>query len=356
VSKGILIVEDEGLVSLEIEETIESLGYTVLGIVDTGEEAIAAAEHLNPDLVLMDIRLKNGMDGVEAATKIRERADIPIIFLTAYSSDEILRRASITEPYGYLLKPIQERQLAGALRMAWYRHGKDVLRDRNVERFAAILRGLPHGVVVVDRQLHVRYMNNRAKHLVGLTKFESWGRRLDEIILLNNAEAQQVLQNRVTTVIAGDRGATVGKQTVRSHLGGTKAARLDISPFTDRKGTVLGALIFLSVPAGDVSAEDESPAVGTYEAEEGGEAPREYYPPASEMGQLRSYLELEIIRLALSERTSDLYSRGTNDGQRELARTLLQIFFGDEAVREIEALVPMTNLADNPIKVSKKQP
>ena len=116
----ILIVEDEAIITMEIESQLQSLGYEVTSIVDTGEKAIKKAEDDKPDLILMDIRIKGEMDGIEAAEEIRDRFGIPVIFSTAYLDQERIDRAKITMPFGYVLKPIQERDLKVTLEMALY--------------------------------------------------------------------------------------------------------------------------------------------------------------------------------------------------------------------------------------------
>jgi two-component system cell cycle sensor histidine kinase/response regulator CckA len=118
----ILVVEDEGIVALNIQSGLESLGYDVPVVVDSGEEAVEEAERTRPDLVLMDIMLAGELDGVEAAEQIRERFNIPVIYLTAYADEDTLRRARIAEPFGYLLKPFEERELHTTIEIALYRH------------------------------------------------------------------------------------------------------------------------------------------------------------------------------------------------------------------------------------------
>jgi PAS domain S-box-containing protein len=334
VSKTVLIVEDEGLVSLEIQENIERLGHTVLGVVDTGEEAITAAKKLHPDLILMDIHLKGTMDGTEAASTIRQSEDIPIVFLTAYSGDEILRKAMVTEPYAYLVKPIQEQQLASTLKMAWYRHTRDVVRERNFERFSSILKTLPHGVVVVDQELKVRYMNTRAKKLIGLTTNESWGRPLGEIVVLEDSGAAQALQTQASAVTKNGTAGTLGEHSLRSHLDEARNVVVDISPFNDRQGDNLGALLVLTELVVHDHVDSELDDLSEEEIHA-----REYYPPATQMGQLRSFLEIEIIRRALADESEDPYDRGFCDGQTAANKSVLQLFFGEEAVQEMEQIV-----------------
>lgn len=118
----ILIVEDEGVVAKDIRSTLKRLGYTVPAVVSSGEAAIERAADLRPDLVLMDIVLKGTMDGIEAAAQIRDRLDIPVVFLTAYGDDETLQRAQVTAPFGYILKPFGERELLISIEVALYRY------------------------------------------------------------------------------------------------------------------------------------------------------------------------------------------------------------------------------------------
>lgn len=118
----VLVVEDENIIALNIKNKLKKLGYTVPSIASSGEEAIKKADITFPDLILMDIMLKGDMDGVEAAEQIREKFDIPIIYLTAYSDDKILERAKLTEPYGYILKPFKENDLRTSIEIALHKH------------------------------------------------------------------------------------------------------------------------------------------------------------------------------------------------------------------------------------------
>ncbi len=114
----LLIVEDERIVAKDIAKRLTTLGYVVLAAVSSGEEAIKKAAENRPDLVLMDIKLKGKIDGIEAAEKIRANFDIPVIYLTAYADEKTLRRAKITDPFGYIVKPFDERELYAAIEIA----------------------------------------------------------------------------------------------------------------------------------------------------------------------------------------------------------------------------------------------
>ena len=117
----ILVVEDEAIVALDIQSKLRSRGYEVPALASSGKEAVEIADALRPDLVLMDIQLEGDIDGVEAAEQIRRRFGTPVVYLTAYSDDRTLQRAKVAEPFGYLLKPFEERKLHAAIEVALYK-------------------------------------------------------------------------------------------------------------------------------------------------------------------------------------------------------------------------------------------
>jgi len=144
---AILVVEDEPIVGLDLQQRLVGMGYDVPTVVRSGEDAIAATEEASPDLVLMDINLEGEMDGVAAAEKLRTGYRVPVVYLTAYSNDAVLGRAKLTEPYGYLLKPFDERELQSTIETALYKHqAEEALRrarddlERRVEERTRELR------------------------------------------------------------------------------------------------------------------------------------------------------------------------------------------------------------------------
>ncbi len=136
---NIMVVEDAQIVSMDIQRRLKGLGYEVPATAVSGEEAIEKAGKSHPDLVLMDICLKGKMDGVQAADQIRKRFNIPIVYLTAMSDDETLRRATVTEPFGYLLKPFDERDLRTTIEIALYKHQSESKMRGESEQRAALL-------------------------------------------------------------------------------------------------------------------------------------------------------------------------------------------------------------------------
>ncbi len=130
----ILIVEDENLVAKDVQSILKSLGYQVTAIVNSGEKAIQEVEENRPDLVLMDIKLRGKMTGIEVAKELKDRFSIPVVFLTAYADDNLLNKAKITEPYGYIIKPYQPKELQTTIEMALYKYEKDeeVKKERDL--------------------------------------------------------------------------------------------------------------------------------------------------------------------------------------------------------------------------------
>jgi signal transduction histidine kinase/AmiR/NasT family two-component response regulator len=128
----IVIVEDEAIVARDIEQSLRGFGYAVVGVVDTGTEALRLCAEKNPNLVLMDIRLRGDPDGIEAAREIRERFDVPVVFLTAHADEATLDRAREVAPFGYVLKPFVERELHVAIMMALAKHRAFADLDRAV--------------------------------------------------------------------------------------------------------------------------------------------------------------------------------------------------------------------------------
>lgn len=122
---SVLIVEDDGILALHMTDMVTRMGYTALTPVATGQEAFATVENVTVDLILMDIELTGPMNGIEAAQNITQKHDIPVIFVTGFSQDPLLQEAKIAAPYGYLIKPVPERELAATIEMALHRHQLD---------------------------------------------------------------------------------------------------------------------------------------------------------------------------------------------------------------------------------------
>jgi PAS domain S-box-containing protein len=156
----ILIVEDEVIIGSDLKTRLEKLGYRVCGQVRTGQAALIAAERENPDLIFMDIVLKGPMDGIDAAELIRSRFDLPVIFVTAWADEERLARAKQTMPFGYLLKPFQDRDIKVTVEMAMYvsradrerRLVEEELREREA-KLSSIFSAAPVGIGIFAHRI-----------------------------------------------------------------------------------------------------------------------------------------------------------------------------------------------------------
>ena len=163
----ILVVEDESIVAADIQKTLQNLGYDVPAVASTGEAAIQKAKEDKPDLVLMDIVLKGKMDGVKAAEQIRTKFNIPVVYLTAYADDKTLKRAKITGPFGYIIKPFEDRALKTIIEIALYKAKIENELKASKASFHNIVEKSADGIVVVDRDGIVQFVNHAAEALFG---------------------------------------------------------------------------------------------------------------------------------------------------------------------------------------------
>ncbi len=152
-SSSILIVEDERIIAEDLRNILQSLGYTVMKIVSTGEEAINILKNNKPDLILADIVLTGQIDGIEMAEYIRSRYNIPIVYLTAYADNDIVTRAKVTEPYGYIIKPFEDRELQTTIEIALY---KNRTETRLKESFDKLKRALEATVTALTTAVEMR--------------------------------------------------------------------------------------------------------------------------------------------------------------------------------------------------------
>lgn len=158
----LLIVEDEAIIVRDLQRRLENQGYVITSAVATGEDAIRKAAEDKPDLVLMDIVLLGEIDGIEAARQIRARLDIPVIYVTAYADDKIIERAKVTEPYGYILKPFDDRELRSVIEMAMHKHAVEAqLREHHVF-LQSVIESLTHPFYVINTDDYRVVMANSA--------------------------------------------------------------------------------------------------------------------------------------------------------------------------------------------------
>ena len=240
----ILVVENEGIVAMHLKNMLKSLGYAVSAVVFSGEEAIKKAAETHPDLVLMDIRLNGEMDGIEAAEQIRVRFNIPVVYLTAYTDDETLQRAKVTEPFGYIVKPFEERELQSNIDIALYRHKMEMrLKDRE-QWLAVILKSIGDAVIATDARGLVTFMNSVAEALTDWKQGDVSGKDLKEVFSIINKERHNVTESPVMKTIW--EGVVIDLSNyilLLTRNGAERTIEGSIAPLRDDKGDITGAVL-----------------------------------------------------------------------------------------------------------------
>ena len=213
----ILVVEDEVLVARDIKSRLIRMGYEVLDTARKGAEAIEKALALKPDLVLMDIHLADEIDGIEAALRIRETIDVPVIFCTAYADEETLERAKISTPYGYVLKPFDNRELEINIEIALYKHNIEIDLNNTRRRLDATLTSISDGVIATDMAGQICLINPMAESITGWCQQSAINQNLGQVMPLQAFEATGRLMD--TNNIANEEITSALRQVVVAHDG-----------------------------------------------------------------------------------------------------------------------------------------
>ena len=191
----ILIVEDEKIIALDLQRRLERNGYTVVGSTALASEAVELAGRERPDLVLMDIYLADETDhsgrGIQAATEIKQKFGIPIVFLTAYADDDTIARAKTAEPLGYILKPFKEKDLISTIDISIYKSRMDRELLRQERLFSAILQSAGDAIIATDGADRIQFMNPAAETLTGWKSDNAAGKPLDEVFRLLTEGSEQ---------------------------------------------------------------------------------------------------------------------------------------------------------------------
>jgi len=253
-AERILIVEDERITAEDLAEVLRDLGYQVSAVVSSGEEAIREAEDNRPDLVLMDIRIKGEMDGTETARILRERFDVPVVYLTAHADRDTLERAKHSRPLGYIVKPFHEAELHASVEMALYKHWHD-LRSRGREQHVAdVLSALLLGVTSVDQTEAVRTMNRAAEDLTGWSVEEANGTPVREVLRLADAATGRALELPLKQALEQRAVVEIRDRVLVTKNGDRKRVSGNIAPLRGADGGPGGAVIMFE----GEQAEDET--------------------------------------------------------------------------------------------------
>ena len=190
----ILIVEDEKIISLDLQRRLEKFDYNVVGLCTTGTEAVEKTGEFLPDIILMDIMLAGDIDGIDAAKQIKDQYQIPVIFLTAYADEKTLERAKEAEPFGYILKPFKEKELYTTIDIALYKHKVDKTLKRQERRFSAILHSIADGIIATDNERKIQFLNPVAEEITGWKEAEARTKSIENLISIIDENTNSVIQ------------------------------------------------------------------------------------------------------------------------------------------------------------------
>lgn len=189
---SVFVVEDESIVAKDIQNSLKKLGYTVIGVAATAEDAIKQMEENKPNVVLMDIMLKGAMNGIEAAAIIKQKHNIPVLFLTAYADQSTLDKAKTTEPHGYIIKPFKEVDLHTAIEVAIYKHAKEqeIIKERD----------LLYSLVEGKDNLDVIFVKSNAKMVKIRTKDVIFVEALKDYVIINTVDARYTVLSTMKNI------------------------------------------------------------------------------------------------------------------------------------------------------------
>jgi diguanylate cyclase (GGDEF)-like protein/PAS domain S-box-containing protein len=333
----ILVVEDEHIVAKDIQYRLQGLGYHIPAVASSGEEALQKAEETRPDLVLMDIRLKGPMNGVEAAEELRRRFNIPVVYLTAYADDHTLHRAKVTEPFGYLLKPFEERELYTCIEVALYKHQMEQRLKESEQWLVTTLRCIGDAVVATDVTGQVMFLNHVAEQLTGCMQADAIGKGLTQVFNILSGEDlaysvfDRVIREEAQAVDRPDEAILLAKN------GSATPIEYRAATIRDNTGHEVGLVLIFHDITQRKQAEEKLHYLSTHDALTG------LYN--------RAYFEEELARLERGRHfpvsiiigdidrfkaTNDAYGHGTGDKLlREAAQLLKGAIRGEDVITRI---------------------
>ena len=246
-STSILLVEDERTITLDVTHRLKRLGYPQPAVANTGEDAVRLALSLRPSIILMDIVLGEGMDGIEAASRIRAEMSVPIIYLTAHADPLVLQRAKVTEPFGYLLKPFEDRELLTCIEMALYKHRMDTNLRRKERWFSTTLGSIADAVVAVNSKGQITYLNDSAENLLGFPVQQVAHKPFADLIRITTTDGAPFPGNPTNIVCQCDN--CTGREQFSGSLHTTRSASVPIdvtvTGLMDDAGNCNGAVLVI---------------------------------------------------------------------------------------------------------------
>ncbi|MCQ8129295.1 GGDEF domain-containing response regulator [Methylomonas rivi] len=247
----IMIVEDEGIVAMDIRRQLTDFGYEVVGTAFSGGQAISLAHEHRPDLVMMDIVLKGDMDGISAAQAIQDALHIPVIFLTAYSDPATLRRAKTTGAYGYLIKPFRPDELHASIEVALYKHQLERKLKESEQWFGKTLHCISDAVIATDPEGRIRFMNPAAETATEQRLEQVKNSLVSDLITLLAESNRDIIENPVLKTLRNREVTHLNCATLLVNQSGVEFPVDDgAAPILDDDGSLLGAvLVFRDISA-----------------------------------------------------------------------------------------------------------
>jgi PAS domain S-box-containing protein len=243
-TQSIVIVEDEAVIARDLQLLLKDLGYAVPSIVSTADEALTSISAAVPDLVLLDIRLADGSDGIAVAEAILARWAIPVVFLTAHADSATVARAQATSPYGYLLKPFDEREVAISVQLALAKSASDRQLRASEHLFATSLRSIAEGVIITDAASQVAFLNPAAETLTGWAQPEAVGRPITDVCIVQAPDGGAPLGDLVMAVLAqGQISALPDGSVLLPRHGELRQVADSIAPLVDTLGDRWGTVV-----------------------------------------------------------------------------------------------------------------
>ena len=244
----ILVVEDEVITAEVIADQLEQLGYSVTDTVSNGTEALASIAKTGPDLVLIDINLgRREVDGISIAGQVRSQFQIPVVFLTAHADDATLDRAKVTEPFGYIIKPFNERELRVAIENAIYKHQMERQLIEQKEMLATILRSTADAVVATDNTGVITYMNPAAETLTGWSLAQAAGQEAADVIPVIDQTTGEPIEHPVQRVLQEERVVYLDENIAVIAKDGSQTPVSDsASPLKGDTNNLMGAVLVFS--------------------------------------------------------------------------------------------------------------
>lgn len=239
-NERILVVEDSVVTSTIIRATLEKIGYTVAGVVDNGPDSITAAADLKPDLILMDIILKGTMTGIEAAREIREKLDIPVIFLTAQSDDSTIDTAVTADAFGYLIKPPDDLTLKTTIQITLYKHALDEKLQVRERTITVLLNAVPDALALADNRKKIVAVNRSMAEKMGKAGSPITGISVEELV---ESGVVSIPPEKIDSLYESGKPAHFENQA------GDKWFETSIYPIQDRSG----ATVTLAIQSHDIT-------------------------------------------------------------------------------------------------------